>query len=59
MAEPIEIPFGLWTLVNPRNYLLDRDGVQIPHERGTFEGSDVRIFPQATENVCVHRATLT
>jgi len=38
MAEPIEIPFGLWTLVNPRNYLLDGDGVQIPHGRGTFEG---------------------
>jgi len=22
-AEPVEMPFGLWTLVSPRNHLLD------------------------------------
>jgi len=27
MAEPVEIPFGLWTGVGPRNHMLD--GVQI------------------------------
>jgi len=28
MAEPIEMPFGLWTRVGPRNHVLD--GVHIP-----------------------------
>jgi len=28
-AEPIEIPFGMWTRVGPRDYVLD--GVQIPY----------------------------
>jgi len=27
-AEPIEMPFGLWTRVGPMNHVLD--GVQIP-----------------------------
>jgi len=26
-AEPIEIPFGLWTQVNPRNHALSRDSM--------------------------------
>jgi len=34
-AEPIEMPFGLWTLVGQRNHVLD--GVQIPMGRGNFE----------------------
>ena len=34
MAAPIEMPFGLWIRVGPRNHVLD--GVQIP--RGNFEG---------------------
>jgi len=24
-TEPIEMPFGLWTQVGPRNHVLDRD----------------------------------
>ena len=34
MAEPIEIPFGLWTPVGPRNHVLD--GVQIPLWEGAI-----------------------
>jgi len=33
-AELIEMPFGLWTLVGPKNHVLD--GVQIPHAKGQF-----------------------
>ena len=32
-AEPIEMPFGLWTVVGPRNVF---DGVQILHGNGQF-----------------------
>jgi len=35
-AEPIEMPFGLRTLVGPRNHVLD--GVQIAHGKGNFLG---------------------
>ena len=31
-AEPIEMPFGLWTWMGPRNHALD--GVQIPPWEG-------------------------
>jgi len=34
MAETIDMPFGLWTLVGPRNYVFD--GVQIHHVKGYF-----------------------
>jgi len=30
MAEPIEMPFGLWARIGPRNHVLGLDGVQIP-----------------------------
>jgi len=39
MAEPIKMPFGMWTRVGPRNYVLD--GVQIPMGRSSFEGGRV------------------
>jgi len=35
MAEPIEMLFGLWTLVGPRNRILY--GIQIPMQRGNFK----------------------
>jgi len=35
-AEPIEMPFGLWTRVGRRNYVLD--GMQIPHVKAHFYG---------------------
>jgi len=35
-AEPIEMPFGLWTRVGQRNHVLD--GVQIVMGRNNFEG---------------------
>jgi len=31
-AEPIEMPFGVWTWVSPRNHVLD--GVQITRANG-------------------------
>jgi len=34
MAEPIEMPFGLWTRVGPRNHVLDGD--PDPHGKGQF-----------------------
>jgi len=36
-AEPIEIPFGLWTGVGPRNHVLD-GGPDPFMKRGKFEG---------------------
>jgi len=33
-AEPIEIPFGMWTWVNPKNHVVD--GVQISTREGTI-----------------------
>jgi len=49
MAEPIKMPFGMWTRVGPRNYVLD--GVQIPSGRSNSEGGgDVGIFLYATEH---------
>jgi len=35
-AESIDVTFGLWTLVGPRNHVLD--GVHIPHAKNNFEG---------------------
>jgi len=32
-AEPIKIPFGMWTRIGPRNHILD--GVPIPTREGT------------------------
>ena len=36
-AEPIEMPFGMWTRIGPRNHVLD--GSPDPRiRRGNFEG---------------------
>jgi len=37
MAEPIEMPFGMLSWVNPRNHVLD-GGADAPTVRGTFRG---------------------
>jgi len=37
MAEPIEMPFGLWTRVGPRDHVLD-GGLDPSMGRGNFEG---------------------
>jgi len=37
MAEPIEMSFGLWTQVGPRNNVLDV-GPECPMPRGNFRG---------------------
>jgi len=34
-AKSIEMPFGLWIWVGPRNHVLD-GGVQITHAKGRF-----------------------
>jgi len=34
MAEPIGMPFGLWTRVGPRKHVLD--GARIPMESGIY-----------------------
>ena len=36
MAELIEMPFGIWTQVGPRNHV--SHGVQIPMQTGNFQG---------------------
>ena len=36
VAEPIVMPFGVWTRVGPRNYVLD--WIQIPTQEGGFKG---------------------
>ena len=33
-AEPIEVPFGLWSRVGPRNHVLS--GARIPREKRNF-----------------------
>jgi len=35
-AEPIEMPFGLWTRVGPRKHVLD--GARILHAKGQLLG---------------------
>jgi len=37
MAEPVEMPFGMKTRVDPRNHVLD-GGLYPPTGRSTFEG---------------------
>jgi len=37
-AEPIEMPFGLWVWMGPRNNVLDGAPDQIPHEKWQFLG---------------------
>jgi len=43
LAEPIEMPFGMWTRVGPRIYVLD-GAPDPPTGRGTFEGM-IQDFP--------------
>ena len=38
-AEPIEIPFGLWTGMGTRKHVLD--GAQIPKAKGQYCGKDM------------------
>ena len=40
MAEPIEMPFGWWAQMGPRNHVLDR-GPDARVGRGNFEGERV------------------
>jgi len=36
-AEPVEMPFGLWTYMGPKNRVL-HSGADSPIQRGNFEG---------------------
>jgi len=42
-AESIEMPFGVWTRVGPRNRVLD--GVQIPSREGAILREKVHVWP--------------
>jgi len=48
VAELIEMPFGIWTWVGPRSCV--RWCSRSPSAGGTFEGDDIRIFPNAIEH---------
>jgi len=49
IAKLIEIPFGTWSLVGPRNYVLD--GTQIPQGKEHFWGGMTSgFFPHAAQN---------
>jgi len=37
MSEPIEMPFGVWSRVDPRNHVLDR-GADPPYEGAILKG---------------------
>ena len=41
-AEPIEMPFGLWVRMVPKNHKLD--GVQIPCGKGQFLGKEAPVL---------------
>ena len=51
MAELIEMPFGLWTRVDPIKHVLD--GAQIPHAKGQLLGEDM---PDNTAMSCAKMA---
>jgi len=48
-AEPIEMPFGMFTYVGPRNHILD-GGPDRPMEMGNFR-DDAEIFPVKQHSV--------
>jgi len=37
-AEPVKMPFGLWTRVGPKNYHVLDGSPDLPMVRGNFEG---------------------
>ena len=37
-AEPIEVLFGIWTRMGPRNHVLQGGGADLPGERAILEG---------------------
>jgi len=49
MAEPVEMPFGTWAEVGPRNYVLDR-GPDPPWEGALLRGNDVGVFLHTAEH---------
>jgi len=48
MAEPIEMPFGIWIWVDTRNHILD--GSPDPHANGQLLGE--RTCPSYFRTVC-------
>ena len=49
-AEPIEMPFGTLSRVDPRNYVLDR-GYKSPVGRGNFEGKGMPRYARQHSDV--------
>jgi len=50
MAQPIELPFGLWTRVGPRNHALVRD--PNPPGEGAVLGDVSRLIVKYRERIC-------
>ena len=58
-AEPIEVPFGMWTRVGPRNHILD-NGAHWRYLANTIEPSvAMRPFCQITLITCYALQTVT
>jgi len=49
-AETIDMPFGMWTWVGPRDYVLD-DESRSPNGNRHFWGDDVAIFLHTTSTI--------
>jgi len=54
-AEPLEMPFGMWTVVGPSNHVLD-GGSRLPHTKGQFLGE--RKYPVVLDDTAVSRAKM-
>jgi len=50
IAEPIEMPFWIWTQVGQRNHVLDGVHSKPPHEGALFSGDNIGIFLYAVEH---------
>jgi len=56
-AEPIEVPFGLWSRVGPRKHVLDWGSALWRNLANTIESSmcgDDAAFCQITSTTCYH-----
>ena len=49
-AEPIEMPFGLWTRVGPENHVLD-GGTRSAMGRGNFDGEGASLQLSVKKNI--------
>ena len=57
-AEPIEMPFGVWTHVSPRNQVLDV-GQHPPRDRALRKNVLTRLKATPKETITINEAELT